>query len=228
MPRRTYIWQFQDATERDAHGPAQGVTESDIAVLADGTVWVYDNGAWVGAGGGGGGNPDLATVLATGANTGGTSITMDPGDGLETKASIGVNPSNTTVSVKHYSVLHTPAGAGFVDIGPPLFVPQNLSLPAFRGWMRIAGTMVWEDGGGTTLGDYFAIEGEVGFGGIDSPVIMAGKMRTAPPGATDYGAMWVDFQFSTGVLLRARDWNDSFQRLYTYRVELAAYDGASP
>lgn len=43
MAKRTFIWHFNDAAERDAHGPAQGVTESDIAVLdVDGSLWVLD------------------------------------------------------------------------------------------------------------------------------------------------------------------------------------------
>ncbi len=228
MPERTTYWKFSDTTERDSYGTPQGVVDRDLCIVdADSSIYQYDEGAasWIPLAA-----DALSDVLVAGSSTGATSINITPGEGLEVSDTFGTFPTYVRSHKKWHTTVHTPSGSGTVQIGNPIFVPtySSLGLEQFFGWIKLSGVVTWEDLTGspaTTTGDFFVFEGQIGLAGLSSPVRLEGLARSSIPGLTDFGAMQIAYLSPTGLILRARDWNDSIDRKYLYSVDLIVYDG---
>jgi len=80
MARKSGTWVFDDATERDSFGVAEGVADTDECILiSDASRHYFDGAAWQPAVSAA---AALAAVLAVGNLTGGTSIAVSVGDAI--------------------------------------------------------------------------------------------------------------------------------------------------
>ena len=225
MAGKTAYWTFENAAERDTYGSPE-VQGGDFAVTTnDGALWVYDAGlsSWVAAGSA----APLDAVLNAGNMTGGNDVVFDAGDAIYTEAAIGAYPTKAKAIRRVFSFQHVPSGSpgSIVDFGPVLYLPDFSAsgLEKWGGWVRLVGSVAWEDGTDTQR-EFFAHEGPVSEAGAPTPVLLQGLMRSTFPGGTDYGAMQLQAP-GANLQLRGRDWNDAFTRRYVLTLELHITDG---